>query len=686
MPDDPAPASRPRWILAGLVAVLLGGAALLAPLQWATEGLYGYDGYYHVRYAQVLRSEGVSRSFPWWRETFLRDRFADKDFLYHVLLIPFTFSDLVQGGKAAAVVFGCLCLGAFYLVAGRLGVPWPAAWTLLLASSSTAFLYRIGFTRPLVLAVALALAGTGAILLGRARWAFAFAAVYPHAHISYHLLPCVALLHDLHAGAEGRRGFRLARWTAAGAATGAILSPYFPNNLYLWWAQNVRVLGMAWGGPEDLRLGMEIGPGRTDDLLRYSAGVFAVLLAAVYLGVRSRRRPSRQARTLLVVSSGFLGLTMLSRRFVEFWTPFTILLAGVAARDALSGDAGDHPGGGGGPGLRRRRAAAAAVLLAGAVLLAPAASGARRFIAADPGLYYRDASEWMASNVPAGETIFHLDWDDFPQLFFFNPQFRYLVGLDPTFMYLTDPERWRLWSDVAHAEVEDIYTPIRSTFGSRWVLAVPDAEDFLERARRDPRFFVRYEDRDASVLFLADGYEFVKRWRLTGWWPDPARRLLDVPLGPEPGSDPSAAPPPSGPASAGIEVEARSGFVDLRAKLALIPTVPDACGLAEATLVGGGGGPATLALTTDDEARVTLNGEAVLVTSPFRAPEAGLPGGPPVSLDEFLRARAHVPETSALVRLRGGENRLLVKGCRAGEDFGFFLRAYREDGSPVPER
>jgi len=55
----------------------------------------------------------------------------------------------------------------------------------------------------------------------------------------------------------------------------------------------------------------------------------------------------------------------------------------------------------------------------------------------------------MGANIPAGETIFHLDWDDFPQLFFFNPQFHYLLGLDPTFMYLTSPTRWRLWSDVA---------------------------------------------------------------------------------------------------------------------------------------------------------------------------------------------------------------------------------------------
>jgi asparagine N-glycosylation enzyme membrane subunit Stt3 len=184
--------SPTRLLIPGLLLVLLSAAALLWWMQGATEGLYGYDGYFHVRYAQVLRSEGISRSFPWWQETFLRDRFADKDFLYHVLLIPFTFGDLVLGGKFAAVLFGTAAMGVFYVVARKLSVPWPAILSLFLLASSTAFLYRLGFTRPLVPAVALSVAGTCAILLRREKWAFAFAAIYPHLHISFHLLPFVA--------------------------------------------------------------------------------------------------------------------------------------------------------------------------------------------------------------------------------------------------------------------------------------------------------------------------------------------------------------------------------------------------------------------------------------------------------------------------------------------------------------
>src|SRR5262249_180093 len=287
-------------------------------LQRASSGLYGYDAWFHIRYAQVLRSEGFSRTFPWWQETFLRDHFADKDFLYHVLLIPFTFADLVVPPNAPPLPFAAASIVAFHLVSLRLRVPWPSLWSLALLAGSMDFLYRIAAMRPLALAVALALGGTAAILSDHRRAAFAFAALYPHAHVSFHLLPCIALLHDAVGEPDRPRSFALTRWTAAGAAAGAVLSPYFPNNLHLWWVQNVRVLALAWSDAEEMRLGADLLPRTSSDLLELSAGVFAALLIGVYLLVRSRRRGSHGAVTLFLVSSGFLGLTMLSRRFIEF--------------------------------------------------------------------------------------------------------------------------------------------------------------------------------------------------------------------------------------------------------------------------------------------------------------------------------------------------------------------------------
>ncbi len=699
MPESADGRSPTRSLLPALAAVMLLAAALVLWVQSASDGLYGYDGYYHIRYAQILREDGISRSFPWWQETFLRERFADKGFLYHLLLIPFTFGDLASGGKAAAAFFAAIAAGIFYIAVERLRAPWPFLWSLLLLASSTAFLYRLGFTRPLVLAVALAIAGGAAIFLGRAGWAFALAALYPYVHISYHLLPSVALLHDLHRRAEpaGGRSFRITGWTCAGAAAGALLNPYLPNNLYLWWVQNLRVLGIAWSAPADLGLGLEIRPGGSDQLLKYNIGVFLLLAVAVYLLARCRRRASSESLSLLVISCGFLALSMMSRRFIEFWTPFTVLLAAVATRDFVRGrpgpealgegpEAGSTPAAPGGPASSGRLGLAGvpALIVAGG-LLVHSATGARAIVATDRGLKYAAVSQWMSEEVPAGETIFHLDWDDFPQLFFFNPQFKYLVGLDPTFMYVTDPQRWSLWRDVTHGDVDDIYTPIRKTFGCRWVLGIPEAVDFMRIARRDPRFSPKYEDEDATLFELADGLTFVTEWRVTGWYPNPARRLFAIPLGPEAGPpDPPSRPEPSGPAAHGLNLSTASGFLDLAAVTRLPPTIQEACAAAETALAGGEGGPATLAIATDDEYRIQLDGEEVAAFSPLLTPLPGRPGGPPVTLDEFIAsAGASAAERLHVVRLGAGPNRVTVKVCRVGEEFGFYLRAYGPDGAPL---
>ncbi|HJQ97674.1 MAG TPA: hypothetical protein VJ826_05120, partial [Candidatus Polarisedimenticolaceae bacterium] len=204
----------------GLITVVAVAAVVFTLLQLARQELWDVDGYYHIRAAELLRSHGISRTFPWWQETFLRDRWADKDFLYHLLLIPFTFGDLVAGARAGAVVFATGMVATFHEVLRRLSVRRPALWTLALLAFSPMLLGRLAFPRGFVLAITLALAGTAAIFLGRYRVAAAIAAAYAWTHISYHFLPCVALVHDLVPRGDGRRSFRTTLWTLGGTAAG----------------------------------------------------------------------------------------------------------------------------------------------------------------------------------------------------------------------------------------------------------------------------------------------------------------------------------------------------------------------------------------------------------------------------------------------------------------------------------
>jgi len=633
-----------RWDRArlGLPVVVATAAVVFTILQLARPELWCADGYYHIRAAQILRSHGISRTFPWWQETFLRDRWADKDFLYHVLLIPFTFGDLVGGARAAAVVFATGFLATFHEALRRLSVPCPTAWTLALLAFAPMLLARLSFPRGFVLALALAIAGTTAIFLGRHRVAFGIAAAYAWTHISYHLLPCVALLHALQRRKDEGPRFRTTLWTLGGMTAGVVVHPYFPNNLRLWWVQNVEVLWTGWAARDELRLGQELLPPDAAMLLTLNAGIFLCFLGALWLLARGAR-PSAEAPTALLVGVGFLALTFRSTVFLEFAFPFLMLFAAIVVRDT---------------GFRFRRGAlvpigVVAILLTMRTVFTMSEMAPRKRL---PDLW--EAAAYLRDHVPDGETVFHSDWDEFPQLYFAAPKLHYLVGLDPTFMLATNRGRLRLYHDVAYGTAGDPYDAIRRTFGSRFVFATADDGAFLRTMRRDPRFRERYRDGDASVFELEDDATPPTGWRVSGPWPDPTRTLFAQRLDPD-----------KGERHARVET---AGFVDLAR--ALESDLSEACAVAEADVETTGA--VTLGVASDDEIRVWVGENEVYARSPIRAPRPGAPGGPPLALEELDASPADVAERLIAITLAAPAP-VTIQACRLGEDFGFYVATAR---------
>jgi hypothetical protein len=548
-------------------------------------------------------------------------------------------------------------MGLFWGTARALRVPWPALLSLALLAFAPELAYRLTYTRPFVLAVGLAVAGTGAILLGKRKAACALAFLYTHVHCSFHLLPCIALLHDLlrdrAAGEVPRVRFRTTLCTLAGAAAGCLATPYFPNNLRMWWVTNVEVLRASWAMGHALRVGTEMMPMTTSDFLTANLGVFTVFGGTLVL-LATGRRASEEARTLLLIVLGFLGLSFFSQRFVELWTPFAFLLAGIALRDAMT-DREQAP-------LGVRRFGLSVVVLAIAAGIVGTVAQNRAAAKQEEPPEYLEAGAWMKENVPGGETIFNLGWDEFPQLFFADSTHNYLIGQDATFMWVTDPERTRLWARIARGSVPDLYAPIRGTFRCRWVFVPSRYATFLKLARRDPRFAARYRDASNTVFELTENRPLVRDWTLTGYWPDPARRLFETPLGTEPRGET-------------VEVRGVEGFVDLDRALAVPPAVNDACGVATATYRSGATEGATLGITSDDELRLYVNGNAVYEQSPFRHPAPGMPGGPPLAMSALTEGAGALGERIVSVTWRSGTNTIAVKTCRYGDDFGFVLRA-----------
>ncbi len=109
------------------------------------------------------------------------------------------------------------------------------------------------------------------------------------------------------------------------------------------------------------------------------------------------------------------------------------------------------------------------------------------------------------SNIPPGEMIFNCNWDDFPKLFFYNTQNRYVYGLDPNYLYSENPELFKLLQSITSGKEEDAGPKIREKFGARFVFA--DAKENLDMTAdllKSGWAETVYEDDEARILKIRE--------------------------------------------------------------------------------------------------------------------------------------------------------------------------------------
>jgi len=128
------------------------------------------------------------------------------------------------------------------------------------------------------------------------------------------------------------------------------------------------------------------------------------------------------------------------------------------------------------------------------------------------------AAEWLKEHSRRGEIVYNVNWDMFPELFFWNTQNRYVSGLDPIFLFAYD-QGWcwkahhlqtgeatsQTWpSPRSHASPgEDTYAVVKRDFGASYLVLEPrrnaELNDYLAG---DARFERKFGDGDAVVYAL----------------------------------------------------------------------------------------------------------------------------------------------------------------------------------------
>jgi hypothetical protein len=505
VPDAPAPTAPSNRGLKLFLscALTLYAAFELREFQFATPHMLSRDGYYHARYANLLPERGLSREFAWMRHSFWSDRFADKEFLFHLWLAPWCTKEgaLVPRAKFAAWILAGAAIATFGFAVRWTGARGWMLWVLVLLGAGNHFLFRLLECRAHVLSILFFISGTALLLKGKWRWLAAAGFLYSWSYAAPHLLVGAALAHAAAIAVRERRlEWRGVAFSAAGVFAGLLLHPYTPNSLHLWWVQNVVVLSQAWGRGGDLgvHLGQEFESILPRSLVTSSTAVFASLMLSVLFALLAAERSKLSTRTfsLLFVAAMSFTLYCLSARFIEYLAPAAVWALASAATDLFEGVSVMSLA------RERPRALATGLLAAAALLVAVHLRTWNRTleeVRRTKGAVMAGAARWTRANVPRGENVAHFNWGDFVQLFAYDPDHRYIVGLDPSFT--NDPERIRFLEDVRTGRAPLKAAEFAEAFDTNWLVVTKEVPRQV-RICEDALLEVAYEDEGAVVYRL----------------------------------------------------------------------------------------------------------------------------------------------------------------------------------------
>lgn len=527
--------SRPRstlWL--ELAVVILCTTVLFTIMLWS-DRFADPDAFYHAKVALLTRDQGIVHEFPWLPYTELGQHYADQHFLYHLFLIPFvSFPDPLVGLKIATVVLAAGFFVTFFLVMRslRLTGALPGTLALLLI---TPFTFRLALAKGNAFSLILLLLALFAMFHYRPRllglicflyvWSYggfpvalAAAAVFIVAALIGDAIAkrhhWSGILHRLFPHSPERQwqhrphAVRLLQYSLIGVGAGLLINPFFPANLPFLYNQFIRIGIVNYRNL--IGVGGEWYAYQPVELLANTIILTIPLLLAGLALLWTAKRQSRRSFALLLLAALVFLMTVKSRRYVEYYVPIGMFAVVSIFSDAVRGQRVGQ--------LVRRTATRVSsrwrslipsmVFLTYVLIMLPTVDtrdlitewrDLRGGFRADQ---YASALQWLRTNTERGDVVVHSDWDEFPILFYYNTWNRYIAGLDPTFLYTADPDRYWTWQKISTGTYDGSLVQGFRKLDARYALVDRQHGSMDRLMRTDPHFAVVYADQDATIYAL----------------------------------------------------------------------------------------------------------------------------------------------------------------------------------------
>lgn len=477
------------------------------------------DSFYHAKMAELLGQRGAITEFPWLSATNLKYSFTDHHFLYHLILVPFVwfFAPLI-GLKVFTVLAATLAILSFFWLLRYLKIP-GAFWYAVFLLTINPFIFRLALAKAQPLVFSFLFLFLYLLLSRRFLWLIFVSCLYVWLYAGWTLLILLVGLYWLlsivwlvrnkswQLGAIKRnksikRAFGLVFGVGLGLAAGIFFSPYFPRNLFFYWDQSFKIAILNY--QYVIGVGAEWYPYGLAELFFSAIPFFIVYALALVVWVVTYRKQSMNSWYFFILSFLFFGLTLKSRRYVEYFVPLALIFS-VLSFNAIIAE------------LKRwllKQLPGRLVMVLPLLLLLAISPLAFRDLRSIKVSYaesfkfnkFSAPSQWLVRNSQPGDIVFHSDWDEFPILFYHNTQDYYLVGLDPTFMYEYDPDLYRQWVGITTGQISDnLYQTIKVLFGAKYVFVdINQNKTFDQNLQATDGFNEVFSNPEAKIYRLAD--------------------------------------------------------------------------------------------------------------------------------------------------------------------------------------
>ena len=487
-----------------MIIIVLGWLGLLM-VQWLTPNIWGADGYYHIGLAKMVKQQGLLKSLPQAQWSYFIDRFSNKDWLYHLGLLPFTgFSSLVTGAKWAAWVGGGILYTSLVMVASNYVVPALLPLVGLAVFLSNHFLMTLSRPRPMVLAIALGLWAVHWLLEKKKKQLLITTLIYSWLHITAVLVLVYGLVVKIYRLMFGRKmSWRLIGVIVLGWLIGMVVYPNFPNNWFFFYLNGMLVPFLA-AKTKVLELGAEFFPINTRDYLLSYPLTIVGLLTMVWISILDRPRIKLKTQIMFLLGAMFIFMGFWSQRYIAHGYPFMILGLTMFLSDWYEGEGIKR--------LAKKIKKWINVLMTAGVMLVLVllANSLQRLMPRARGntlmnSHYEAMGQWLRENTEEGEIVFTANWSD-PQYFIgLSPKNNYLVTMDPVYMWHKNQQAYDLYRAAAFGRLEDPYPALKEVFKASYGYAGKNYfSGLINQVREDERFKIVKEDQMGVIFKILD--------------------------------------------------------------------------------------------------------------------------------------------------------------------------------------